>query len=177
MAEDTLDVVFPDGFHFFFVSSMARIGILCPSRPRSKGRPFPMCYRPPREAALVVVGVGLDLVELDRVERALERWGERLVAKLMDGPEAVRLPADGAGRARALALAIAGQEAAAKAIGTGWSRGVFWRDVIVEPGPPAAVTLRRRAAEVARGLGSRGRTRTHLEVRGNLVLGEVWLLA
>lgn len=125
----------------------------------------------------MVVGLGLDLVELDRVARALDRWGERLIAKLMDEPESRRLPAGNPARARALALAIAGKEAASKAIGTGWSRGVFWRDVVVEPGPPASVTLRRRAADVARTLGSNGRTRTHLEVRGNLVLCEVRLLA
>lgn len=136
-----------------------------------------MCYRPAREDERLVLGVGLDLVELDRVGRALDRWGERLVAKLMDEPESRRLPASHAARVQAVALAIAGKEAASKALGTGWSRGVFWRDVVVEPGPPAGVTLRRRAAEVARALGSGGRTRTRLEVRGNLVLGEVWLLA
>ena len=125
----------------------------------------------------MVVGLGLDLVELDRVARALDRWGERLIAKLMDEPERRRLPAPEAARARALALAIAGKEAASKAIGTGWSRGVFWRDVVVETGPPAAVTLRRRAAEVARALGSDGRARAHFELRGNLVLCEVRLLA
>jgi holo-[acyl-carrier protein] synthase len=125
----------------------------------------------------VIVGVGLDLVELDRVARSLARWGDRLVAKIMDEAEARRLPAAALPRARAVALAIAGKEAASKAIGTGWSRGVFWRDVVVEPGPPASVTLLRGAAAVARSLGSDGATRTHLEVRGNLVLGEVRLLA
>jgi holo-[acyl-carrier protein] synthase len=176
MAEDTLDVVFPDGFHFFFVSSKAKKGFYAGSA-RAPRAALPLCYRPPREGTGVVVGLGLDLVELDRVARALERWGERLIAKLMDEPESRRLPAGSAARVRALALAIAGKEAASKAIGTGWSRGVFWRDVVVEPGPPAGVTLRRRAAEVARALGSDGRTRTHFEVRENLVLCEVRLLA
>ena len=125
----------------------------------------------------MIVGVGLDLVELDRVARSLARWGDRLVAKIMDKAEASRLPEAGLPRARAVALAIAGKEAASKAIGTGWSRGVFWRDVVVEQGPLPTVTLLRGAASVARSLGSEGRTRTHLEVRGNLVLGEVRLLA
>jgi phosphopantetheinyl transferase (holo-ACP synthase) len=48
----------------------------------------------------VVVGLGVDLVELGRVAKALDRWGSRLVAKLMDAEEAGRLPADGAERAR-----------------------------------------------------------------------------
>jgi phosphopantetheinyl transferase (holo-ACP synthase) len=49
----------------------------------------------------VVVGLGVDLVEWPRVARSLERWGERLVAKLMDPEEAARLPL--AGEARLLA--------------------------------------------------------------------------
>jgi len=125
----------------------------------------------------MVVGLGVDLVELARVASALERWGERLIGKLMDPEEAARLPGARDERAVALALAIAGKEAASKAIGTGWSRGVRWRDVVVELGPPAAVRLRDRAAEVARRLGSDGRTRATLELRGPLAVGQVWLLA
>jgi holo-[acyl-carrier protein] synthase len=124
----------------------------------------------------MVVGVGIDLVEHGRVERALGRWGERFVAKLMDPDEASRLPA-GAGRSRALAVAIAGKEAASKAIGTGWSRGVRWRDVIVEVGPPVSVGLRGAAARAARALGSEGATRLQLEQRGDLIVAEVWLIS
>jgi holo-[acyl-carrier protein] synthase len=125
----------------------------------------------------VVVGLGIDLVEWVRVSRSLERWGDRFVAKLMDPPEAERLPQEAEARARAVAFAVAGKEAASKALGTGWSRGVRWRDVVVDLGPPPQVELRARAAEVARDLGSSGRSRLRLEVRGPLVLGELWLLS
>jgi len=125
----------------------------------------------------MVVGLGVDLVELSRVARALERWGERFVGKLMDPGEAVHLPRATEERAVALALAIAGKEATSKALGTGWSWGVRWRDVVVELGPLPAVRLRARAAEAARRLGSDGRTRVTLEVRGPLAVGQVWLLA
>lgn len=125
----------------------------------------------------MVVGLGLDLVELERVERSLARWGDRLIAKLMDEPEARRLPPPGPDRVLALALAITGKEAAAKALGTGWSLGVFWRHVVVDAGPSPKVTLLARAAEVARSRGSDGQTRARFEVRGELVLGEVRLLA
>jgi holo-[acyl-carrier protein] synthase len=130
-----------------------------------------------REAESLVVGLGVDLVELDRVARALERWGDRFVDKLMDAEEAERLPADRPDRVNAVALAIAAKEAASKALGTGWSRGVRWRDVVVERGPEPTVHLRARAAEVARARGSDGSNRTRLEIRGVLALGEVWLLA
>jgi holo-[acyl-carrier protein] synthase len=126
---------------------------------------------------VLVVGLGIDIVELDRVARSLERWGARLVAKLMDPEEAGGLPAGGPPRATALALAIAGKEAASKALGTGWSRGVRWRDVVVTLGPEPAVRLAGAAAERARRLGSPGTATLRLELRGPLALGEVRLLA
>lgn len=125
----------------------------------------------------MVVGLGVDLVELDRVARALDRWGGRLVDKLMDAEEAGRLPASGVERARALALAIAGKEAASKALGTGWSRGVRWRDVEVRLRPEPTVGLRGAAAARARALGSSGRTWARLELRDELAVGEVRLLS
>jgi len=124
----------------------------------------------------MVIGVGLDLVETARVERALLRFGDRFVGKLMDPEEASALP-PAAGRGLSLALAVAAKEATSKALGTGWSRGVRWRDVVVSLGSEAAVRLEGRAAEVARELGSSGRTRLRLEVRGPLVVGELWLLS
>jgi holo-[acyl-carrier protein] synthase len=125
----------------------------------------------------MVVGLGVDLVELPRVAASLARWGERLVAKLMDAEEAARLPAAPGERARALALAIAGKEAASKALGTGWSRGVRWRDVFVVTAPAAELRLGGGAAVAARRLGSSGRTRLRLDRRGGLAIAEAWLLS
>ena len=125
----------------------------------------------------MVVGLGVDLVELGRVAKALDRWGSRFVGKLMDAEEAGRLPADAAERAQALALAIAGKEAASKALGTGWSRGVRWRDVEVRLRPEPTVSLRGGAAARARALGSSGRTWARLELRDELAVGEVRLLS
>ena len=125
----------------------------------------------------MVVGLGVDLVELGRVAKALDRWGSRLVGKLMDAEEAARLPAEAGERALALALAIAGKEATSKALGTGWSQGVRWRDVVVTAGPEPAVRLEGRAAAVARARGSSGRSRLVLGASGALVIGEFWLLS
>ena len=124
----------------------------------------------------MVVGLGVDIVEIDRVLLALERWGDRLVARLMDADEAARLPASPTERARALAHAVAGKEAASKALGTGWTRGVRWRDVAVR-WEPAAAELRGRAREWAERLGSLGHGALRFEERGNLVIAEFWLLA
>jgi holo-[acyl-carrier protein] synthase len=124
----------------------------------------------------MVLGLGVDLIEMERVARALDRWDGRLVDKLMGPEEAARLPPPGPDRVLAIARAIAAKEAASKAIGTGWTRGVRWRDVVLEGGSGPSVRLDARAGETARRLGSSGRTRTTLEVRGGLVLGEVRLL-
>jgi holo-[acyl-carrier protein] synthase len=130
---------------------------------------------PGASLVISVVGLGVDLVETARVEHLLARYGSRFVCRLMDPEEAAGLPPPGPSRVRALALAVAGKEAASKALGTGWSRGVRWRDVVVTRKPPG-VQLRGRAAEVARERGSAGRSRTRLAVEGPLAIGEVWLL-
>jgi holo-[acyl-carrier protein] synthase len=123
----------------------------------------------------VVIGVGIDLVEVDRVEESLARWGDRLIEKLMDPTEAGALPGDPGKRGLSLALAIAGKEAVSKALGTGWSRGVQWRHVVVSAEPPTA-RLHGRAADVARSLGSAGAGDLAFDVRGNLVVAEYRLL-
>ena len=126
---------------------------------------------------LVVIGVGVDLVEIDRVQESLGRWGERLVEKLMDPPEAGALPADPRDRGQALAFAIAGKEAVSKALGTGWSHGVQWRHVIVAPEPSPVARLLGRAAHVASALGSSGAGELIFDLRGNLLVAEYRLLS
>jgi len=125
----------------------------------------------------MVIGIGLDLVETARVERALARFGDRFVGKLMDPEEAAALPGTLPERALAMAFAVAAKEAASKALGTGWSQGVRWRDVVVTAGPQPSVSLHGRAAAVARARGSSGRSRVRLSVDGALVVGEFWLLS
>lgn len=126
---------------------------------------------------VVVIGVGVDLVEIDRVQESLGRWGDRLVEKLMDPPEASTLPGEAPERGRSLAFAIAGKEAVSKALGTGWSRGVQWRHVIVSLAPSPAARLASRAADVARAKGSRGSGELTFELRGNILLAEYRLLS
>jgi holo-[acyl-carrier protein] synthase len=124
----------------------------------------------------VVIGIGLDIVETARIERLLARYGEQFVGKLMGDREAALLPTAPPARMLVLALAVAGKEAASKAIGTGWSQGVHWRDVVVVFAPEPEVRLEGEAAAVARRLGSSGRTRTRLQLHGPLAVAEVWLL-
>jgi holo-[acyl-carrier protein] synthase len=108
------------------------------------------------------------------VRESLRRWDGRLVAKLMDAEEASRLPAEQDARADAVAAAIALKEAASKALGTGWSHGVRWRDVVVLDLAPARVRLLAGAARVAAHRGAADST-AWLEIRGDLIVAEVWL--
>lgn len=124
-----------------------------------------------------VLGVGIDLVEVFRVEAALARWGRRMVEKLMAPSEASRLPATEPRRSRAFAEAIAVKEAASKALGTGWTRGVSWRHVELDPSAPPRVVLHAAAERRARALGASAGRIVQLEARDGLVIAEVWLVA
>jgi holo-[acyl-carrier protein] synthase len=125
----------------------------------------------------MVVGVGIDLVERSRVARILELWGERFVRKIMGPGEASLLPAPGSERVERVALTIAAKEAGSKAIGTGWSGGVFWRDVEVVLGGTPHVVFHGRAAEAASRRGSSGANVTRFLSEGDLVLSVVRLLS
>ncbi len=94
--------------------------------------------------------VGVDAIEIWRVERALSRFGERFLLRIYTEAERMRY----AGRVSELAARFAAKEAVMKALGTG-VRGVRWRDIEVLPnrrGKPV-IRLYATAAERARLLG------------------------
>lgn len=101
-----------------------------------------------------VVGIGLDLTEVDRIERLLGDHPERFLERCFTPSE--RFDAgEGPRRVERLAARFAAKEAALKALGTGWSDGIGWTDVSVErlnSGKPRLVVAG-RAAEIASGLG------------------------
>lgn len=98
-----------------------------------------------------MIFVGVDIVNLTRFARALERWGERLTRRLFTRGELSR--AEGKHRTRELAGAFSAKEAFLKAIGTGLANGLRWQDVEVvrdERGAPS-YSLSGKAAESFRG--------------------------
>ena len=103
---------------------------------------------------LVIVGCGIDVVDVGRIGRALSRRGERFWQRLLTERE--RAACGTARRAVSeLALRFAAKEAGMKAIGTGWRRGVTWRDFEVLPGERGLeMHLSGRAAEFARERGA-----------------------
>jgi holo-[acyl-carrier protein] synthase len=88
----------------------------------------------------MIIGIGTDLVDIRRIERTIERHGERFLARIFT--EAERARADRrANVAGTYAKRFAAKEACAKALGTGFRRGVFFRDIGVVNLPSGKPTL------------------------------------
>jgi len=102
----------------------------------------------------VIVGVGMDLVKRDRIERALERHGERFIGRIFTDAE--RDYSEGRPHAP---LHFAGmwaiKESAVKALGTGFRDGIAWRHIEVTHDPlgKPLVTLHGKARERADAMG------------------------
>ena len=76
----------------------------------------------------MILGIGSDLVDVRRIERTIERHGERFLDRVFTATE--RAKAEGrAGRVATYAKRFAAKEACAKALGTGIRHGVWWRDM------------------------------------------------
>ena len=76
----------------------------------------------------MIIGIGNDLIDIRRVERTLERFGDRFLQRIFTETERERSERR-AGRAESYAKRFAAKEACSKALGTGFRRGVFWRDM------------------------------------------------
>jgi holo-[acyl-carrier protein] synthase len=76
----------------------------------------------------MILGIGSDLIDIRRVEKTLERYGERFIARVFTDIE--RRKSEGRRtRAASYAKRFAAKEACAKALGTGLHLGVYWRDM------------------------------------------------
>lgn len=89
----------------------------------------------------MILGVGSDLIDIRRIERMIERFGDRFIDRIFTPAE--RRKCDGrANRAAGYARRFAAKEACSKALGTGFRRGVFWRDLGVVNLPSGRPTMR-----------------------------------
>ena len=90
-------------------------------------------------------GLGVDLIEVGRIRKACDRWGERFLRRVFTAGERAYCMRK-AHPEQSLAARFAAKEAVLKAIGTGLSGGIRWTDVEVvnEPGGKPAVRLGRR---------------------------------
>jgi holo-[acyl-carrier protein] synthase len=76
----------------------------------------------------MIIGIGSDLIDIRRIERSLERWGERFLDRIFTDVERARSERRRL-RAASYAKRFAAKEACSKALGTGFRRGVYWRDM------------------------------------------------
>jgi holo-[acyl-carrier protein] synthase len=89
----------------------------------------------------MILGLGSDLIDIRRIEKTLERYGERFLDRIFTELER-RKSDDRLLRAASYAKRYAAKEACSKALGTGFRKGVFWRDMGVVNLPSGKPTLK-----------------------------------
>ena len=104
----------------------------------------------------MIVGTGVDLAEVPRIRHSVERFGHRFTERVFTAAEIAYVERK-ANRYERYAARFAAKEAGMKAIGTGWRRGVTWRDFEVANLASGKPTLRLHgaAARIAQDLGVR----------------------
>ena len=110
----------------------------------------------------MIVSIGIDIVEVERIERAIDRHGPRFKERLFTPAEIDYCEKRGA-RFILFAGRFVVKEAALKALGTGWGEGVAWREVEILPSGAGApqLLLHGIALERFRALGA---TRAHVSI-------------
>ena len=100
------------------------------------------------------MGLGVDITEVDRIQGAIERQGERLLKRIYT-PAEIAYCERFKNKFERYAGRFAVKEAAMKALGTGWSRGVRWVDIEVvrEKGGKPALKLAGEAKQIAERMG------------------------
>lgn len=102
----------------------------------------------------MIVGTGIDIAEVPRIRQSIERFGDRFLQRIYTAAE-MRYCDSKANRVERYAARFAAKEAAMKALGTGWSHGVRWRDceVVRLPSGRPTIVFHGRAGEIAAKLG------------------------
>jgi len=104
----------------------------------------------------MIVGMGIDIIDVERVKNSIDRYGESFIKRVYTDSE-IKFCGGRVKPEIAYAGRFAAKEAFAKAIGTGIARGVSWKNIevdIEQSGKPSLI-VRGRALEIARELGAR----------------------
>ena len=110
----------------------------------------------------MIIGIGIDVSRIERIERFLERYGDRFLRRILTDAEMLEI-ARYKVRAEQVAGRVAVKEAASKALGTGWRQGVHWKNFAVahEPSGKPKLVCAGRAAELMEAMGVKG---THVSI-------------
>ncbi|GGA80149.1 holo-[acyl-carrier-protein] synthase [Nitratireductor aestuarii] len=126
----------------------------------------------------MIIGLGSDLIDIRRIEKTLERHGERFISRIFTEIEQRKSEAR-AQRAASYAKRFAAKEACAKALGTGLARGVFWRDmgVVNLPGGKPTMQLTGGAAKRLQALVPEGmQPVVHLTITDDYPLAQAFVV-
>ncbi len=126
----------------------------------------------------MIIGLGSDLVDIRRIEKTLENFGPRFVDRIFTDIE--KRKSDGrANRAASYAKRFAAKEACAKALGTGFHAGVFWRDmgVVNLPSGKPTMALTNGAADRLKSLTPAGKeTVIHLTITDDFPYAQAFVI-
>ena len=126
----------------------------------------------------MIIGLGSDLIDIRRIEKSLEKYGERFTTRLFTDIEQKKSDSRHQ-RAASYAKRFAAKEACAKALGTGISRGVFWRDMGVAnlpSGKPTMVLTGGAAARLAEMMPSGHKPAIHLTITDDYPLAQAFVI-
>ena len=90
----------------------------------------------------MILGLGNDIIDIRRIEKTLDRFGDRFLDRVFTATERQRSERRPLVRAASYAKRFAAKEACAKALGTGFRRGVYWRELGVVNMPSGRPTLK-----------------------------------
>ncbi|CAN7381902.1 holo-ACP synthase [Mesorhizobium caraganae] len=126
----------------------------------------------------MIIGIGSDLIDIRRIEKSLERHGQRFIQRIYTDVEQARSEGRG-GRAASYAKRFAAKEACAKALGTGLAQGVFWRDmgvVNLPSGKPTMALTGGAAARLAKILPQGHKAAIHLTITDDFPLAQAFVI-
>ena len=90
----------------------------------------------------MIVGTGIDIVRVERIENSLSRWGEKFAVKILTSDEFERFVSIESGQAGYLARQFAAKEAVSKALGTGMGAGIHFSQIEIDRKPSGAPIVR-----------------------------------
>lgn len=126
----------------------------------------------------MIIGLGSDLIDIRRIEKSLERFGDRFTKRIFTEIEQTKSDRRKL-RAASYAKRFAAKEACSKALGTGLSRGVFWRDmgVVNLPGGKPTMALTGGAKLRLEQLTPEGQTAVvHLTITDDFPLAQAFVI-
>ncbi|MEO8669553.1 MAG: holo-ACP synthase [Bauldia sp.] len=126
----------------------------------------------------MIVGIGSDLIDIRRIEKTLEKYGEKFINRIFTTIE-VRKSEGRKQRAASYAKRFAAKEACAKALGTGLRDGVFWRDmgvVNLRSGKPTMALTGGAAARLTRLVPDGHRAHIHLTITDDFPLAQAFVI-